>query len=679
MPTPPLDAAQRDILRKLPNPFSETVRPQYSDGNFDSIHVPEVFADQRRQLLAAIDSYRVAEYTSARDLPPSRMVTVLGPRGAGKTHLLESLVHRTDFVPQLLITRQSEGWDGEVAFEEYLFQLFLEGLLAVQPRGFRYFDLISAHLCRQILLQTIRSLAPLEKAQTIAPRAGWRWLRMLYFGGADTIVRQFDDLADELERPGSSEQLSRLEARFQLNGADLAGLALTHLERSEPGKDILSAIRREFYSAIVRSALLGHRDALDDFLEADYQPPDSRFRSRDEVVRQLLFVLVEACALVRLPVVFAFDNLESLFSFNGQFDPKRASGFLAGVAQVIDHMRGILFVLFAESMFNREMVKASDRFALDRVRMGVNLPGQAPLSEVNVSAATEAELVRLTKIRMKNNTDLLPNSASLPATFPFAAEFLQRTGAKAGPEGQSIRIQIDALRDEYNRLIFGDVPPPVAPPPQPKADDTADLRPLFNRAWKDATIAAERRLQASLPANSQALTRALGSIAECASSLPDSSRPLLGVRPAERVGDDPRYGFVTVLEYGPKEKVTRLAVGFLLASTRGMAVDLSAKLAAFQDSTPPNHLYIFWPTPKSTLPIHEQFQGHTLQAWNDAKVGKKATVKKIELSELQSILAFSLWRDDIQKQAPNAPADSIRAFVLERFARLLDEVQPPAE
>ena len=34
MPIPPLDAAQRDILRKLPNPFSETVRPQYSDGNF---------------------------------------------------------------------------------------------------------------------------------------------------------------------------------------------------------------------------------------------------------------------------------------------------------------------------------------------------------------------------------------------------------------------------------------------------------------------------------------------------------------------------------------------------------------------------------------------------------------------------------------------------------------------
>ena len=83
------------LLRGRANPFDSLVRRQCADENFLDFHEPTVHQPEYEKLLAAIDTYRLEAF-AAGDLPDSRVVTVVGPRGAGKTHLLESLAYRTD-------------------------------------------------------------------------------------------------------------------------------------------------------------------------------------------------------------------------------------------------------------------------------------------------------------------------------------------------------------------------------------------------------------------------------------------------------------------------------------------------------------------------------------------------------------------------------------------------------
>jgi hypothetical protein len=659
------------VLSKFSNPFANNVQAQYSDGRFADLHVPELGAPARQQLFDVIETYRVAEYSSSYHLRPSRVITITGARGTGKTHLLDSIQFRDDGKPQMLIRRDTDG-AADLSFEEQLFQLFLQGLLETQPQGFRYFDLLAAHLSRLLLVQTIRSLTPLEKLLALAPRRSTPWLKLLYVGGGEAVIERFHRLAEELERPDSSEDLSRLIEQMQLKAADLPALTLAHLARQEPGKDTLSAIRKEFYSALVKSALLGHKDAVDDFLEADYRPQSARFHNRDEVVRQLLLVLVEACALVRLPVVFAFDNLEGILRPAGVFNPQRTSAFYSNLAQVVDRLRGFLILVFEEVSFSTEKEKYIDRFALDRLRLGVDVPGRAPLDRIPLVPTGAAELTKLVKRRMARARSIFPDQEALPDSYPFSEEFLRGEGERT----TTIRDKIAALQTEYNRVVLGkEVAGQVAaPPPQQLGTDV-----LFDRIWRDKLAEAERTLQASLSGNSQSLTRALGELAEAANPFPAPARTLKKVRALETVGDDPRYGFVSVLEFDcpGKAKGQTVAAGFLLAKGRGMAADLRAKLAALDDAAmAPICVDIFWPDDRSAADPASLFTGETLQAWIDGNSGR-ARVKKIELAELQSLLAFSLWREELRKQERTPPPESARAFAHKHFPRLLAQLQPP--
>ena len=115
-----IDESLRPILCAY-NPFDDVARPQHADGRFSQVHVPAVLRAPREQLLAAIDAYRVRRFSALVDLPASRVIKVLGHRGAGKTHLYEAVLHREDGAPQLLISRDTENFDEGMPFEEYVF------------------------------------------------------------------------------------------------------------------------------------------------------------------------------------------------------------------------------------------------------------------------------------------------------------------------------------------------------------------------------------------------------------------------------------------------------------------------------------------------------------------------------------------------------------------------------
>src|SRR5262245_35068859 len=117
-----------DFLKGKENPFDSLARPQRLDDRFLDVHVPELLADDRALLVQIIDSYRVTWYARSADLRPTRVVTILGDRGSGKTHLLQSLAYRADRKSQLIV--RPGYYDHHLPFEEFMLGQLMANLAA---------------------------------------------------------------------------------------------------------------------------------------------------------------------------------------------------------------------------------------------------------------------------------------------------------------------------------------------------------------------------------------------------------------------------------------------------------------------------------------------------------------------------------------------------------------------
>src|SRR5438128_281060 len=95
-------SALLERLRQRANPFDNLVRPANAPAGFGELHVPEIHRAERERLLRVVDGFRLKKYAGHVDLHPTRAVVVVGPRGAGKTHLLESLIYRGDSEPHIV-------------------------------------------------------------------------------------------------------------------------------------------------------------------------------------------------------------------------------------------------------------------------------------------------------------------------------------------------------------------------------------------------------------------------------------------------------------------------------------------------------------------------------------------------------------------------------------------------
>ena len=229
-----LDESARAVLSSC-NPFDDVARPQTPDGRFSQIHVPSVLREPRERLLAAINAYRVKQYSGLLDLPSSRVVKILGNRGSGKTHLYEAIVNRDDGQHQLVISRETENFDEGMPFEEYMFQLLMSALNSRHPmHGYRFFDVVAGQLARKLLLHTLRELGPTDRL-FVNPASRWQRLRLLYRGDRQ-VWQQFEDLAGDLERPNKNPDLPQQCKRFQLDPMTMGELALRGWRDWSPAK-----------------------------------------------------------------------------------------------------------------------------------------------------------------------------------------------------------------------------------------------------------------------------------------------------------------------------------------------------------------------------------------------------------------------------------------------------------
>ncbi len=641
------------------------------DDHFLDLHVPELLANERRLLLQVIDRYRVEEFTRTADLPPTRVVMITGERGAGKTHLLKSLSYRADGKSQILV--RPSYYDANLPFEEYLLSQLVKTLLA-EDEVFhsRPIEDIAAALAPRLLRQAIQTLGPTDRVFALAPNRWQRWRLLL--GGADRFIHVFEQLAAVLENVPLGSNVPDLVSRHGLSPEQAMRLSLGHVQRFEKGPDLLAGLRRELYAAMVRAVLLKDSEPLFHLLEGGYTQTGNGVSTRLEIVARLLHALTEVCALVRQPVVFAFDNLEALFSTNNRFDDQLTRAYWNTLAQAVDNSRGLLILLFAEDGLYQTASSFMDSFANDRLRQGVPIYGQGPISEVLLKPPAPSEIKALIEERVGRFLEEFKDRSPLPEGFPFPEDFVrgEATGSK------NLRLVMSRLRDEYSRLVY-------AQTPVSQENQAVNWESLLESAWNEQLVAAGRKMTGSLTSHLGEIHAGLGSLLQQSLPLEMEGRALTHVQPDLSIGEHPVYGVVSLLTWSPRIEleskngaVARLGVGFLLAKGAGMPADLRAKFDFFRRPAKGDHLLILWPAQREGEDLVELLPAGTRAVWDESRHKNATTLRRLDQDDLRTLLAFAEWFNSLQSLANQSPPpEVVQAFIKERFEELFQLISPP--
>jgi len=661
-----------DLLRGRPNPFESLVRPQRSDDRFADLHVQELLRAPRELVLRIIDAYRVSAYQSASDLRDTRIVTILGDRGSGKTHMLESLDHRTDERSQILI--RPTYYASQVPFEEYLLSHLVNALLeSDQVHGGKLFEDIAGHLTRRMLQQALRMLGPTDRLFA-SDVSRWKRERLLW-GRGEFWSARFDQFIQDLSDKSCKKDVLTLANHYRFSSGLLMRLLQGHLHRHEAGDDAVPIIRRHLYVAMARNALLKDDDALSRFLEADYTLPNNRPLFRADIVKHLLHALIEICTLVRLPVVFAFDNLEGFLAPQGQFDAAATNAFMDSLAQAVDSTRGLLFLIFAESNLFRQVTKQTNQFALDRIRQGVPLHAQGPVDLIELKPPSCEELQQLIRGRVGRLLKDFASSASLPAGFPYSPAFLNGLSQKTG---MGLRNRLLLLRDEYSRVVYGRG---VEEPAVAKQPDTAAL---LERAWTESLSVADRKLQGALGNQLQALHAGLGGLLQQLAHETFEGWEPVDVQATVAVGDHPVYGVVTLVDWRKAPPngdpgLVRGAIGFLVSKGSGMPRDLKAKFDLFRDKNlKVDHLTVLWPRAVEDGDLAAALPEATRQIWTSSRRRRQADLRSLSNDELRKILAYAEWMEVVRATTEQpVEEETLRLFIRQRCLAIVQLVLPP--
>lgn len=682
-----------DILKGKENPFQALAAAQRADDNFEEVHLPELHQRERELLLQMIDSYRLSDYADSECLPKTRVVTVQGARGSGKTHLLQSLVARPDQKPQLIV--RPTFFEPSLQFEEYLLSQLRTALTQLTEfHAERPLDALARGLTRRLLRQALLGTSPTDRI--FALQADRISVFRLGAGGGNESLRRLDSLLAQLQGPGARD-LPALLAHFGMSAPMACRLIEGHLRAHESGPDLLVQMRRLFYAALARNALLGDQDAVSRFFSEDYQKADPTGTSlRADLVQRLFHVLIEAASLVRMPVVFAFDNLERLFAPQGQIDGALIRTFLDSLAQATDGTRGLLFLLFAESgLFAEHVVPQMNvSFVRDRLEQGVAVPGQGPVFLIRLLEPTYEVIEQLVRARVRPLLSEVGNIDSIPATFPFAPDFMREL---IGRGSVPLRNVLYSLRDEYTRIVYGAVRPGTENSSNNKSNtanggdrDSTDPPPIdwptiLETAW-NRSFQSAKKWQESMGHHD--LHTCLGALLQACLPLSFDAWDLTRVTPIEAAGEHLEYGVVTLLDWkarsgevvkGPQS--IRVAVGFLLAAGPGLSHDLRAKFDYLRNRQRGVRLVILWPTSKEDDPLFDALPQGTRKIWDEeADNHWRTELRRIEEIEVRRILAFQSLAEKAEELAEQAPppANAVRDLLHKRLSKVFPLLLPPA-
>ncbi len=220
------------------------------------------------------------------------------------------------------------------------------------------------------------------------------------------------------------------------------------------------------------------------------------------------------------------------------------------------------------------------------------------------------------------------------------------------------------------------------PAPGPTKQPTA-LPALLEQLWIRGMATARRKVSEGV--NHNEYHECLGELLEAVAPLVCGDWRLNRIDAVLPVGANTDYGVVSLLEWkvqpglapikGPQ--TLKLAVGFLLAERRGMALDLRAKFDFFRERERGVRLIILWPSQVEGELI-EALTAGTRSVWEEKKDDHWRTeLRRIGDLELRHLLAArELLARVAQSAEPAGAAEAVREFFLQRVSRLFPRLAP---
>lgn len=675
----PAHLAVLEFLRGKDNPFDQFVAARKADVQFARFHVPNIHKEIHDPLTAVLERYRLERLEWESDLPRSGVLVVQGKRGIGKTHMVHALQRGgEEEAPRVVVTPQI--YEPHRPFIEYLLHQLVRHfqneaeVVAPHPGTL---DLLADSLARHILAQAIHSMSEID---WLGRNLDGKWSFLQFFLGhtkgiADQKALLIRDLQDR-----DCRSIMEICKKHEQETNILRSLAGEQIGRLETGLTLGCQIRRGLYTRLVERAFGEPSEILYDFLLDGFTQVESKTQpSRETLVDELFQSLLELCLLARMPVVFAFDALESLVG--DPPDPKICHPFFKGLADVLDSHRGIPFLLFAESGHWEQARKIMSDYVIQRFQQGVlRVPRYGSLSVLQFPPISARQLGDLVVQRMKPIFAECQDwvEEEVPRTFPFAEEDLAKIAREPGNE-PPLRLALQALRDRYDELVNGKASFFQTPTkPMVKKPPIEALETCWQREQREA----KRRLESGAPS-------------ACADDLQDgikkwfeslqadgAATPTGLLTAVENIAPGnlhPTYGQITRFHLDQGGARRAVGLGLLLGAGTGMPRDLETKLKLMSGAAcPVATLTLLWPRGADLEPpIHEHFPAGTRTIWDShPRANKKIDLKAIDLVELATWLALPTWLNVVRSELEEVPADVIHHFVAERTSDLLALITP---
>jgi hypothetical protein len=697
------------VLRQAGNPFRDYFARNPDDEVCARFHVPELFAQERDQLLGVVELYRATPGTH------SEMVPVLGNKGAGKTHLLHSIKHGEGGAWQLLVTPGTYQKDTD--FMEYLLFQTIDTLLGGgKQKGRRPLEWISEQLTRGLLHRALCSASKDEQMELFpAPGLG-RWTRKLGLGSGQAQERT-QWLIDNLSRPAANQgfaPLRRLCAECNVDGDRACSFLARAVDRTEP-HNAAGLLRRHIYQGFARAALLGDESDLANFLTYGFAEMEFQVRpSRQDLVLSLLKVLMEVMQGLKVPVVVAFDQLEDLLLARRSDDGHRtAEAFFAGIVKAMHQIDGICFLVFAERGLWNRFVPSLDGYIQDRLNNPVHVPGHGTIKALRLEAPPAELVARVVQTRLRAAHGELaraaaPDQDGVPELYPFTAEQVEQV-ARTEP---TLRDMLQQFRHLFDHLVYGqvqktayddkdaagstktaptiksvtvvetpatDAEPRIlkmhAPPPIPRPAAGAHVA----EAWDLALAAAQQTLtpEGSITGATRELQAGLGAFLRTCHEHGVKVGPwrLQHVVPEWTFGEHPTYGVITIAHWVCKDgQPWKVGIGLFLGRGAGKPKDLEIKLAALE-ATPQviDHLILLRPEDDLAL------SGKSKTIWQEAeRRGRHARLEPANLDNFAILYSVPRWLTALSEGLPaGQPLPNLAELIQERCEKLLEQVCMP--
>jgi hypothetical protein len=498
-------------LRQGANPFSFSVATAGTEETCLHYDVRELFESQRHDLLAIVELYREQKQ-------PSQVFPVLGPAGSGKTHLLTTL--------QAELRREAEGAGKESLLvvadhfspnldpvDFFLWQI-VNHLLKPSGPGLRMLEVVSDRLAARLLSEALRRLPPNEHLRLIPPRGFWDKLGWSS-AGREERLRAVQEVIAHCDGP-SPGGLRGACVMADLDPERALAVIRDHLEGAE-AKDAAGTLRRELYIRLAMLPLLADREAIEDYLTADYLQQPAHVAGAGQLPRRLLTAFLELFRALDIPVVLVFDQLEDfLVSPTEAAKNEKRDAFSQALSALINNVPGLCMLVFAErGLWNESILGRVEKYTRDRLDRDFNLPGRPSQRGIEMPGRpSRAALVQLIRRRVRPALGDF-DQTGLPDAFPFDVRHLAPL-----EEEPTIRGCVRKLSQWFNEVVYGaEATVPTAgdgqgrgaPTARPCAADEC-LRDLLRARWNTARASARADLDAkeTRPAQIPAVQTALG-------------------------------------------------------------------------------------------------------------------------------------------------------------------------